>query len=307
MHVQLSHPRTAAPQLNSVPEDFEAQIATFAPRKELPQVRGLRAKIQEQLANAIDTEDYTSAALLRDDLAELKQKDPATVAAALREELEAHVRKERYDDAARCRDELLVLRRFLPQYQLAGLWKGNYPNHGDEFVRLHYQGDQLFATKITGDEHVPAGEITFQADLAAPADLWEELGGPGRGLNTPSSDGAGVRVEVLALSADGGHEPREVEQFHGQGRIAARGFRHPHFVPGQLFLMDDDVIGFLWLPIGTFVVLSRVPEDEELSAKTSVEAAVKLGLTSQLGSELALDDDDDVTLVDEESDDHTES
>ena len=114
-------------------------------------------------------------------------------------------------------------------------------------------------------------------------------------------------MEVLALSADGGHEPREVEQFHGQGRIAARGFRHPHFVPGQLFLMDDDVIGFLWLPIGTFVVLSRVPEDEELSAKTSVEAAVKLGLTSQLGSELALDDDDDVTLVDEESDDHTES
>ena len=73
----------------------------------------------------------------------------------------------------------------------------------------------------------------------------------------------GVRVEVLALTPDGKQEPREVEQFHGEGRVAARGFRHPHYVPGQLFLMDDDVVGFLWLPIGTFVVFSRVPEEDE--------------------------------------------
>lgn len=86
----------------------------------------------------------------------------------------------------------------------------------------------------------------------------------------------GVRVEVLALSPDGGHEPREVEQFHGEGRIAARGFRHPHFVPGQLFLMDDDVIGFLWLPIGTFVVFSRVPEDEEPSSEVAAASAAAL-------------------------------
>ena len=54
-------------------------------------------------------------------------------------------------------------------------------------------------------------------------------------------DAVGVRVEVLSLSSDGAQEPREVEQFAGEGRIAARGFRHPHYVPGQLFLMDDDV------------------------------------------------------------------
>ena len=61
-----------------------------------------------------------------------------------------------------------------------------------------------------------------------------------------------------------GEEPNphpQVEQFNGEGRVAARGFRQDHFVPGQLFLMDDDVVGFLWLPIGTFVVFSRVPEE----------------------------------------------
>ena len=110
------------------------------------------------------------------------------MAAVLREELSEHVANERYDEAARCRDELLILRRFLPQYQLAGLWKGNYPNHGDEMVRLHYDGDQLYATKITGDEHVPAGEVTFRADLAAPADsLSEDLGSSSRSYGGAST------------------------------------------------------------------------------------------------------------------------
>lgn len=185
----------AACFLNAAPEDgssgsgrFEGQIAQFAPPQTLLQVRGQRAKVQQQLADAIADEDYTTAALLRDDLHELKQKDPAVMAAVLREELSEHVANERYDEAARCRDELLILRRFLPQYQLAGLWKGNYPNHGDEMVRLHYNGDQLYATKITGDEHVPAGEVTFRADLAAPADsLSEDLGSSSRSYGGAST------------------------------------------------------------------------------------------------------------------------
>ena len=157
--------------LNAAADDsFEGSIAQFAPKRMLPQVRGQRIKIQEQLAGAVAGEDYVLAAQLRDDLAELRQKDPAVMAAQLRDDLARHIKRERYGEAALCRDRLLVLRRFLPQYQLAGLWKGNYPNHGDELVRLAYQGDTLVATKVTGDEHVPAGEVTFRADLTQPTD-----------------------------------------------------------------------------------------------------------------------------------------
>jgi len=285
-HIAALHsstrPRTVL-GLNAAPDEdddgFQGRIAQLAPKQKLANLRGQRLKIQTALENAIQDEDYTTAALLRDDLVELKLKDPALLASELRAEMERHVNRERYDEAARCRDELLVLRRFLPQYQLAGLWKGNYPNHGDELVRIHYKGDELYATKVTGDEHVPAGEVTFRADLQAPADLGEELSSSGRTFDSGNGDGVGVRVEVLALSADGGHERREVEQYHGEGRIAARGFRHPHYVPGQLFLMDDDVIGFLWLPIGTFVVFSRVPEDDEpASDGTSADLQAALGL-----------------------------
>lgn len=249
----------------------------------LPQVRSQRVAIREQLANAIAEEDYVLAAQLRDDLAELRQKDPAVMASEMREDLERYVAREQYTEAAVCRDRLLVLRRFLPQYQLAGLWKGNYPNHGDELVRLHYQGDTLIATKVTGDEHVPAGEVTFRADLTQPSDGSIDdlppspmLGGQGD---------VGVRVEVLSLSSDGDHEPREVEQFRGEGRIAARGFRHPHYVPGQLFLMDDDVVGFLWLAIGTFVVFSRVPEDNEPDADAAKANVAALGLATANAAE----------------------
>ena len=191
----------AASRLNAADEGFEGQVAQFAPPSALLEVRGQRAKVQEQLASAISNEDYTAAGVLRDRLAELRQKDPATVAVQLREEMSNHVASERYGEAARCRDELLVLRRFLPQYQLAGVWKGNYPNHGDELVRLHYQGDQLFATKITGDEHVPKGEVTFRADLSAPADLSEEPNSPGRSYGGGSnvSDAAPAQLPLSPL------------------------------------------------------------------------------------------------------------
>ena len=145
-HMRAPAPRAplSALRLNAADDNvFEGRIAQFAPRQQLPQVRGQLSKLQSQLADAIADEDYVHAAMLRDDLAELRNKDPAVMAATLREELGRHVERERYAEAAKCRDELLVIRRFLPQYQLAGLWKGNYPNHGDETVRLHYDGDQL--------------------------------------------------------------------------------------------------------------------------------------------------------------------
>jgi len=125
-----------------------------------------------------------------------------------------------------------------------------YPNHGEATVKIHYEGDTLVAVKMTGDEHVPAGETTFRADLTTP---WQE------GASVEEIDEeelVGVRVEVVSVGSDGS-EQREVERYHGEGRVAARGFQHAHYVPGQLILVEPDTIGFLWQQMGIFVVFNR--------------------------------------------------
>jgi hypothetical protein len=46
-----------------------------------------------------------------------------------------------------------------------GEWIGFYPGHFDEVVRIQQEGDRLVAVKVTGDDFVPAGAVTWRADL----------------------------------------------------------------------------------------------------------------------------------------------
>jgi|SRR6185436_1844492 hypothetical protein len=48
---------------------------------------------------------------------------------------------------------------------LAGEWLGFYTGHFDEVVQIRQMGSQVEAVKITGDEYVPAEEVTWRADL----------------------------------------------------------------------------------------------------------------------------------------------
>ena len=48
---------------------------------------------------------------------------------------------------------------------LTGEWIGFYPGHFDEVIRIGQTGDEVTAVKITGDDYVPAGAITWTADL----------------------------------------------------------------------------------------------------------------------------------------------
>ncbi len=48
---------------------------------------------------------------------------------------------------------------------LTGEWIGHYPGHFDEVIRIEQDGEVVEAYKITGDDYVPAGALTWRADL----------------------------------------------------------------------------------------------------------------------------------------------
>ena len=50
---------------------------------------------------------------------------------------------------------------------LTGEWIGHYRGHTDQVIKFEISGTLLVATKITGDEHVEGGRVTFEADLNA--------------------------------------------------------------------------------------------------------------------------------------------
>lgn len=151
------------------------------------------------------------------------------------ERMEAASRAGLTEEGEKYRREAQEARASLPQFQLDGLWVGKY---GDTFqmINVSYTGDILTAHKVTGDRHVPKGEITFQVDLC------------------PSKE----YLDPIELNSDAVEQwgSKYLQRHAGLGQVAADGFMNSQWLDGQLILVNQ-YFAFAWLPTGHQVFFGR--------------------------------------------------
>ena len=93
-----------------------------------------------------------------------------------------------------------------------------------QLINVTYSGDELIATKVTGDTNVPRGKISFTANVQ------------------PSNTVVLPTVEEMVSD----HRSGELLRFPGKGQVSRKGFKNNRFIEGQMMLLDD-CFSFVWI------------------------------------------------------------
>lgn len=144
-----------------------------------------------------------------------------------------------FDEAKELRKEAMEARSLLPQFNLEGLWVGKYGDHGYEMINVTYVDNNLIATKITGDNNVPKGKITFTSNLGPTEDARDDL--------------KPIELSDVASKQWG---QKHLARFPGKGQVALDGFRDNQDVDGQLIVVGE-YFSFAWIPLGFQIFFGR--------------------------------------------------
>lgn len=106
-------------------------------------------------------------------------------------------------------------------------------------INVTYVGDTLLAHKVTGEQNVPQGQLSFTVDLSPKLEKEQFL-----------------EPVVLGEAAARQWGAKFLSRFSGKGQVAGEGYTNAQFVEGQLILVND-FFSFAWVPIGHQVFFGR--------------------------------------------------
>lgn len=221
-------------------------------------VLGLRAELHD--AKAI--RDSARILELQRLIVRAQQLDAEFVYSVALERMENAEARGQWTEADKYRREAAEARKALPQFNLEGLWVGKYGDHGYEMINITYVGDTILAFKVTGDQNVPKGELSFSVDLSPMSE------------NKPF-------LEPVELGDAAARQwgAKYLSRFSGKGQVAGVGYTNAQFIEGQLILVND-FFSFAWVPIGHQVFFGRPTADltlkllrESQQGKTEMDKA----------------------------------
>lgn len=221
----------------------------------------LRSEIEElshQLLNAIHGGKETTEEATRQKLHEAERRDPELAYKLALAEVALAEREGRTGDAKKHRETANAARSCLPQFNLEGLWVGKYGSSYD-LINITYVGDILIAEKVTGDNNVPRGALTFQADLS-----------PLRRIQSvPNNELQPITLTEKAARKWG---TKKLPRYAGLGQVAEENFRNNQWVGGQLIIIGTEYFSFAWLPIEMQIFFGR--PNPELALKMLRDSGV---------------------------------
>lgn len=226
-----------------VQSKFVSDDGVFELRRKISDLRLRLMDAREKLAEEGQQQRIRE---LEEQLFTLNTKDAEFMYAMSLELMENAQREGDLHTAEKYRLQAAEARLVIPQLNMHGLWVGKYGDHGFEMINVTYAGDTLVATKVTGDQNVPKGEVSFTVDLSPHI----------------HSDKGMLSLEPIELNAKASRQwgKKFLPRYEGQGQVAAEGFTNGKWIEGQLILVGR-FFSFAWVPIGHQVFFGRPSSD----------------------------------------------
>lgn len=235
---QLRWEREAMVQSKFVSDDEVFQLRQ--------KISDLRLRLLEARENLAEDGQQQRIRELEKQLFSLNTKDAEFMYAMSLELMENAHQEGDLQTAEKYRLQAAEARLGIPQLNMHGLWCGKYGDHGFEMINITYAGDTLIATKVTGDQNVPKGEVSFTVDLSPHI----------------HSDKGMLSLEPIELNAKAARQwgKKFLPRFQGKGQVAAEGYANAKWLEGQLILVGR-FFSFAWVPIGHQVFFGRPSSD----------------------------------------------
>jgi len=266
------------PETRQLRWEREALVQSkFASGDELFELRSAVGELRQQLIDARtqvdeDTSTFSSESekesakhlisQFEEDLLTLKGRDAEFTYAVSLELMEKAQELGDAELVEKYKIQVEEARLCIPQLNMHGLWVGKYGEHGYEMINVTYSGDTIVATKVTGDQNVPKGEVSFTVDLSPNLSM---------GHHSSTDPTAGAPLEPIELNPKAATQwgKKYLPRHLGKGQVASENFSNAQWMEGQL-IMVGRFFSFAWVPIGHQVFFGR--PSSELTLKMMKEA-----------------------------------